>query len=373
MKKEFPWRCYSEGPSSSKVLWILKFHISVRKLTHFHLSCFRRILKLSWQDRIPDTEVLERTGILSIYAQLKQLQLRWSGHLVRMDNGRLPKRLIYGDIKPDSWEDLARNRSAWRRTLKTGAAIYEANRIATAKTERMARKSTAPMTNIANAQAFQKCLRCQRIFRARFGPVGHLRTQCINNLTIQNSMSTSANPPSDSPTFTPGINSNSLTIIETTSQCSAPFDTVNRDGLWKVMQKFGCPERLTHMVHQLHDGMAARVTDNGTVSEAFTVTNGVKQGCVLAPTLFSLMFSAMVLDAYLDAQPGIRFAYRTNGHLLNGRPMQASTHVSTGRVHDLLFADDCALNTVTEKTCKGAWTSLPQAAPILDEESVQPK
>ncbi|VDM00393.1 unnamed protein product [Schistocephalus solidus] len=26
------------------------------------------------------------------------------------------------------------------------------------------------------------------------------------------------------------------------------FDTVNRDGMWKVMQKFGCPERFTQMV-----------------------------------------------------------------------------------------------------------------------------
>nr|VZI29243.1 unnamed protein product [Spirometra erinaceieuropaei] len=68
------------------------------------------------------------------------------------------------------------------------------------------------------------------------------------------------------------------------------FDTVNREGLWKIMQKFGCPERFTQMVRQLHDGMMARVTDNGAVSEAFAVTNGVKQGCVLAPTLFSLMF-----------------------------------------------------------------------------------
>ncbi|VDL90150.1 unnamed protein product [Schistocephalus solidus] len=53
--------------------------------------------KLRWQDRIrmarqdPDTEVLERTGILNIHAMLRQVQLRWSGHLERMDDDRLPK------------------------------------------------------------------------------------------------------------------------------------------------------------------------------------------------------------------------------------------------------------------------------------------
>ncbi|BHF82138.1 hypothetical protein SprV_0802527500 [Sparganum proliferum] len=81
------------------------------------------------------------------------------------------------------------------------------------------------------------------------------------------------------------------------------FDTLNREGLWKIIQKFGCPERFIEMVRQLHDGMMARVTDNGAVSEAFAVTNGVKQGCVLAPTLFSLMFSAMLMDAYRDERP----------------------------------------------------------------------
>ncbi|VDL88709.1 unnamed protein product [Schistocephalus solidus] len=127
------------------------------------------------------------------------------------------------------------------------------------------------------------------------------------------------------------------------------FDTVNRDGLWKVMQKCGYPGRFTHMVRQLHDGMTAHVTDNGTVSEAFAVTNGLKQGCVLAPTLFSLMFLAMLMDAYRDEQPGIHIAYRTNGHLLNSRRMQTSTRVSKTTVHDLLFEDNCALNTVTEE------------------------
>nr|VZI46130.1 unnamed protein product [Spirometra erinaceieuropaei] len=47
-----------------------------RRLNHFHLSCLRRILQLRWQDRIPDTDELERTGILSIYAMLRQQQMR---------------------------------------------------------------------------------------------------------------------------------------------------------------------------------------------------------------------------------------------------------------------------------------------------------
>ncbi|VDL86201.1 unnamed protein product [Schistocephalus solidus] len=127
------------------------------------------------------------------------------------------------------------------------------------------------------------------------------------------------------------------------------FDMVNRDGLWKVMQKFGRLERFTHTTRQPHDGMTARVTNAGAVSEAFTVTHGVKPGCVLAPTLFSLMFSAMLMDAYRDEQPEIHLAYRTDGHLLNSRCMQVPMRVSTTTVHDLLFVDDCSLNTVGEE------------------------
>ncbi|VDL90313.1 unnamed protein product [Schistocephalus solidus] len=126
------------------------------------------------------------------------------------------------------------------------------------------------------------------------------------------------------------------------------FDTVNCDGLSKIMQKFGCPEWVTHIVRLVHDGMLARVIDNWTVSEAFAVTNGVKQGCVLAPTLFSLMFSDMLMESYRDERPGIPISYRTDGPLLNSRRMQVPTRVSTTTVHDLLFADDCSLKTMTE-------------------------
>nr|VZI31927.1 unnamed protein product [Spirometra erinaceieuropaei] len=93
--------------------------------------------------------------------------------------------------------------------------------------------------------------------------------------------------------------------------------------------------------------MIARVTDNGAVSEAFTMTNGVNQGCILAPTLFSFMFFAMLMDAYRDERPGIRIAYRTDAQPLNHWRMHFQSRVSTTTVHELLFADDCALNATT--------------------------
>lgn len=64
------------------------------------------------------------------------------------------------------------------------------------------------------------------------------------------------------------------------------------------MAKFGCPVKVIAMVRQFHDGMNARVRDEGEYSEPFPVTNGVKQGCMLAHTLFSMVFSAMLTDAF---------------------------------------------------------------------------
>nr|VZI37203.1 unnamed protein product [Spirometra erinaceieuropaei] len=102
------------------------------------------------------------------------------------------------------------------------------------------------------------------------------------------------------------------------------------------------------MVRQLHDGVMAQFTDNDAASEEFAVINGVKHGCTLAPTLFSLIFTAMLIDAYHDESPGICFAYRTDGHLLNHRKIHFQSHVSTTTVHELLFSNDCALNASTE-------------------------
>ncbi|VDM02117.1 unnamed protein product [Schistocephalus solidus] len=54
------------------------------------------------------------------------------------------------------------------------------------------------------------------------------------------------------------------------------FDTVNHEGLGKIIQKFGCPKRFTHIERNFHDGMMLHVTDNGAISEAFEVTTEFK-------------------------------------------------------------------------------------------------
>ena len=66
-----------------------------------------------------------------------------------------------------------------------------------------------------------------------------------------------------------------FTVIMTFVDLTKAFDTVSRDGLWKIMAKFGCPPRYIAMVRQFHDGMQARVQNDGEYSELFPVTNGV--------------------------------------------------------------------------------------------------
>ena len=76
------------------------------------------------------------------------------------------------------------------------------------------------------------------------------------------------------------------------------FDTVSRDGLLKMIAKFNCTPRFIAMVQQFHCGMQAVVQNDGEDSEPFRVTNGVKLGCVIAPTLFSMKFSALLTVAF---------------------------------------------------------------------------
>ena len=95
------------------------------------------------------------------------------------------------------------------------------------------------------------------------------------------------------------------------------FDTVNCNGLWKILCRFGCPEKLVSLVESFHNGMWAGVQENGKMSETFSVRNGVKKGCVLTLTLFSLLFTAMLTDAFEVFDRGVYLHISSDGKFFN--------------------------------------------------------
>ena len=159
----------------------------------------RKLLKIKSQDRIPDKEVLKRAGMQSVHTLLKLAQLRWTGHVTRrMPDERLPKKILYGELQvgrrcldgqkkrykdslkaphkdfnipTESWEQIAQDRIKWRDLIRRGAGEYEAKRIGETERKRSQRKARAKASPIDLSYSI-----CKRQFRAKNGPISHLRT-----------------------------------------------------------------------------------------------------------------------------------------------------------------------------------------------------
>ena len=121
-------------------------------------------------------------------------------------------------------------------------------------------------------------------------------------------------------------------------------DTVNRDLLWNILRKFGCPPTLIAILQQFHTGMCAQVVMAGSQSSSFPVEVGVKQGCVLAPIIFNLLLVAITLVSHRDLQSSdcVGIEYRLDGGLFNLRRLQAKTKTSSAMISAVRYADDAA-------------------------------
>ena len=151
-----------------------------KKLNHFHLSCLRKLLKIRWQDKIPDAEVLKKAKMQSIHTLLKLAQLRWTGHVTRMPDERLPKKFLYGELQEgkrsqggqkkrykdtlkaslkdfniptESWEQAAQDRTKWHCLINKGASHFEAKRICEAERKRKERKARTKGPSSDSAQS----------------------------------------------------------------------------------------------------------------------------------------------------------------------------------------------------------------------------
>ena len=120
------------------------------------------------------------------------------------------------------------------------------------------------------------------------------------------------------------------------------YDSVNRSILWTVLQHcYHLPPKFLAIIKALHENTCAAVRSYGKISDQFSVSVCVKQGCVLAPILFNLFFDAVIRIAINDHRPGVglSLSYLLDADLVGNRK-KLTSEVS---VSDLEYADDMAL------------------------------
>ena len=68
------------------------------KLKVFHWRCLCKILGIKWEEEATNNEALSRVGIPSMSRLLFQHRLHCLNHVRRMDDGHIPKDLLYGEL-----------------------------------------------------------------------------------------------------------------------------------------------------------------------------------------------------------------------------------------------------------------------------------
>ena len=115
------------------------------------------------------------------------------------------------------------------------------------------------------------------------------------------------------------------------------YDCVNRQALWKVLRLYGVHSKLIALLDDLHSGTDAAVRMDGKLGSRFRVSSGVRQGCVIAPSLFNI-FIDLVIKKALSRMPencGIKIKSRSDD--------QSVLEGSFEYIVMLMYADDVVL------------------------------
>ena len=172
----------------------------MKMLEAWHIKSLRCILGVTWRDRLTYREIYGRTDCCSLESLLGRRQLRWLGHVIRMDAERLPKQILYGelssgrrgvggqkkrhkdlmktvlkkfDITPVMLETLAKDRNIWRKKCYEGASKCEDKRNEQMRLRRERRHQQSQ--NVAQEDGSFTCHICGRMCRALIGLQSHLR------------------------------------------------------------------------------------------------------------------------------------------------------------------------------------------------------
>ena len=121
--------------------WVL-YRKQIRLLERFHQRCLRSILGIKWQNHMSNEEVLKRVSLPSKESILLQGQLRWAGHITRMEDVRMPEAVFFSEL-----QEGKRDRGAPRKRHKDQLRRHSLHRRESATS----RGSRRPQTEAAGA------------------------------------------------------------------------------------------------------------------------------------------------------------------------------------------------------------------------------
>lgn len=96
--------------------WTLK-QMHINKLAAFELWCYRRILRISWTERVSNVEVCRRMGCEpEILVTIKKRKIEYLGHIMRGPRYGLLQLIVQGKIRGK--RSVGRRKISWLRNLR---------------------------------------------------------------------------------------------------------------------------------------------------------------------------------------------------------------------------------------------------------------
>ena len=93
------------------------------------------------------------------------------------------------------------------------------------------------------------------------------------------------------------------------------FDRVWHQALWATMHKFNINKNLIALIEELYNNATSSVCLDGDIGEWFRTTVGVRQGCLLSPTLFNIFLERIMADALADHHSTVSIGGRNVSNL----------------------------------------------------------
>ena len=89
------------------------------------------------------------------------------------------------------------------------------------------------------------------------------------------------------------------------------FDRVWHAALWATMRRYNITADIIRVVQSLYEKATSAVLINGTLGDWFRTTIGVRQGCILSPTLFNIFLEEIMTEALENHHGTVSIGGRT--------------------------------------------------------------